>query len=270
MEETLIRGGNFFAAEKHPEVLVASKKVSAEGAGRFRMEAELTLRGTTHPVVIPFALELNGEHEGQMRGEFEFNRKDFGMTFNMVPCGCASPRLFRSLDRNLSVMLLVVVSQLGGFSLHPFMNDQDSVIDLRIQSNLEYTDLVENITNNLTALAGCDSNQAYFIEMAVREIVVNAIRHGNQLDLDKVVRVHYRFNSERFEVGILDEGGGFDFDHLPDPCNPENLMKSSGRGIFLVRSFMDEFSLARVPNQGTEVRFSKRLSCPLAPPVNEG
>lgn len=84
LEETLIRGENFFAAEKHPEVSVASKKISAEGAGRFRMEAELTLRGTTHPVVIPFALELDGEHEGQMRGEFEFNRKDFGMTFNMV------------------------------------------------------------------------------------------------------------------------------------------------------------------------------------------
>lgn len=150
------------------------------------------------------------------------------------------------------------------------MNDQDSVIDLRIQSNLEYTDLVENITNNLTALAGCDSDQAYFIEMAVREIVVNAIRHGNQLDLDKEVRVNYRFNSERFEVGILDQGGGFDFEHLPDPCNPENLMKSSGRGIFLVRSFMDDFSLARVPNQGTEVRFAKRLSRPLALPVNEG
>ena len=83
-EETLIRGENFFAAEKHPEVSVASKKISTEGAGQFRMDAELTLRGATHPVVIPFALELTGEHEAQMRGEFEFNRKDFGMTFNMT------------------------------------------------------------------------------------------------------------------------------------------------------------------------------------------
>jgi polyisoprenoid-binding protein YceI len=84
LEEALIRGENFFAAEKYPEVSVASKKISTEGAGRFRMDAELTLRGMTHPVVIPFALELNGEHEGQMRGEFEFNRKDFGITFNMT------------------------------------------------------------------------------------------------------------------------------------------------------------------------------------------
>lgn len=142
----------------------------------------------------------------------------------------------------------------------PYMDNQDSVIELRIQSSLEYTELVENITNNLTVMAGCDSDQAYFIEMAVREIVVNAIRHGNQMDLDKVVRVLYRFNSERFEVGILDQGNGFDFEHLPDPCDPENLMKSSGRGIFLVRSFMDDFSLAYIPNQGTEVRFTKKLS----------
>ena len=126
----------------------------------------------------------------------------------------------------------------------------------------------EQLGGQRTALAGCDSDQAYFIEMAVREIVVNAIRHGNQLDLEKVVRVSYRFNSERFEVGILDQGRGFDFDHLPDPCDPENLMKSSGRGIFLVRSFMDDFSLARLPNQGTEVRFAKKLSRPM--PVSEG
>jgi len=83
-EEALIRGENFFAAEKHPEVSVASRKVSAETAGRFRMEAELTLRGATRPVAIPFVLEKNGEHEGLLRGEFEFNRKDFGITFNMT------------------------------------------------------------------------------------------------------------------------------------------------------------------------------------------
>jgi len=83
-EETLIKGENFFAAEKHPEVSVASKKISVDGAGKFRMDAELTLRGTTHPVAIPFVLELNGEREGQIRGEFEFNRKDFGITFNMA------------------------------------------------------------------------------------------------------------------------------------------------------------------------------------------
>jgi serine/threonine-protein kinase RsbW len=140
------------------------------------------------------------------------------------------------------------------------MNLSESTVELRIQSSLDYTDLVENLTNNLTALAGCDSEHAYFIEMAVREVLINAIRHGNQLDLRKPVTVQFRFDAARFEVQIDDQGQGFDFEHLPDPCDPANLLKSSGRGIFLVRSFMDDFSLTYIPNQGTEVKFAKKLA----------
>jgi serine/threonine-protein kinase RsbW len=142
------------------------------------------------------------------------------------------------------------------------MNSSESTVELRIQSSLDYTDLVENLTNNLTTMAGCDSDHAYFIEMAVREVLINAIRHGNQFDLQKHVRVQFRFDAARFEVQINDEGRGFDYEHLPDPCDPANLLKSSGRGIFLVRSFMDDFSLIYVPDQGTEVKFAKKLARP--------
>ncbi|PYV89892.1 MAG: ATP-binding protein [Acidobacteria bacterium] len=140
------------------------------------------------------------------------------------------------------------------------MSSRESTVEVRIRSSLDYTDLVENITNNLTFLAGCDSDPAYFIEMAVREIVINAIRHGNQYNLDKQVRIKFSFDAYKFEVQVQDQGNGFDFEHLPDPCDPSNLLKSSGRGIFLVRSFMDDFSLTYVPNQGTEVKFVKKLS----------
>ena len=140
------------------------------------------------------------------------------------------------------------------------MSSKQSTVEVRIRSSLDYTDLVENITNNLTFLAGCDSDPAYFIEMAVREIVINAIRHGNQYNLDKHVRIRFHFDADKFEVQIQDEGKGFDFEHLPDPCDPSNLLKCSGRGIFLVRSFMDDFSLTYVPNQGTKVKFAKKLS----------
>ena len=140
------------------------------------------------------------------------------------------------------------------------MNTRESTVELWTQSSLDYADLVENLTNNLTFLAGCDSDHAYFIEMAVREVFVNAIRHGNQFDPQKQVRVQFHFDSVKFEVQIDDQGKGFDFEHLPDPCDPANLLKSSGRGIFLVRSFMDEFSLTYIPNQGTEVKFVKKLS----------
>jgi serine/threonine-protein kinase RsbW len=139
------------------------------------------------------------------------------------------------------------------------MNSSESTVELRIQSSLDYTDLVENLTNNLTSLAGCDSEHAYFIEMAVREILINAIRHGNHFEFHKQVRLQFRFDSARFEVQIDDQGRGFDFAHLPDPCDPANLLKSSGRGIFLVRSFMDDFSLTYVPDRGTEVKFAKKL-----------
>ena len=133
------------------------------------------------------------------------------------------------------------------------------MVELRIQSNLDYAEVVENLTNNLTALAGCSPDHAYFVEMALREIVANAIQHGNKSDLNKTVQIEYRFDKESFHVKVQDQGEGFDFDHLPDPCNPENLLKSSGRGIFLVRSFMDNFSLCFIPNQGTRVCFSKKI-----------
>jgi serine/threonine-protein kinase RsbW len=140
------------------------------------------------------------------------------------------------------------------------MNTEESYVELKIQSSLDYTDLIENLINNLTVLAGCNSDHAYFIEMAVREVVTNAIQHGNRFDLNKHVRVQLRFDTEKIEVQVKDQGQGFDFDHLPDPCDPANLLKSSGRGIFLVRSFMDDFSFAYVPDEGTEVKFVKKLS----------
>jgi serine/threonine-protein kinase RsbW len=142
------------------------------------------------------------------------------------------------------------------------MNTEESYVELRIQSSLDYTDLIESLINNLTALAGCNSDHAYFIDMAVREVVTNAIQHGNQFDLNKHVKVQLRFDTEKIEVQVKDQGQGFDFDHLPDPCDPANLLKSSGRGIFLVRSFMDDFSFDYVPNEGTEVKFVKKLSRP--------
>ena len=140
------------------------------------------------------------------------------------------------------------------------MDSRNSSVELKIASSLEYTDLVENMTNSLGLLAGCNTDQMYFIQMAVREIVTNAIQHGNRFDPNKQVSITYQLDPGKFEVQVRDQGEGFDYDHLPDPCDPANLLKSSGRGIFLVRSFMDDFSLKQIPDQGTEVRFVKRLS----------
>lgn len=140
------------------------------------------------------------------------------------------------------------------------MDSKETKVELTIQSNLDYAELVENLTNHLTAMAGCTADQAYFIEMSIREMVANAILHGNKRDLNKHVAIQYCFDREIFQVQIQDEGPGFDCGQVPDPLHPENLLKSSGRGIFLVRSFMDEFSCRYIPRQGMRVVFSKKIS----------
>jgi serine/threonine-protein kinase RsbW len=100
--------------------------------------------------------------------------------------------------------------------------------------------------------------------VAVRESVINAIKHGNANDTGK--RVHVEFTPldtsdppPGIVIRVRDEGPGFDPSTLPDPLAPENLLKASGRGIFLIRSFMDDVILQRAPEGGMEIRMTKRV-----------
>jgi len=107
--------------------------------------------------------------------------------------------------------------------------------------------------------AGFDDDDLMKIGMAVRESMVNAVVHGNRYNANKRVRFTVAINSQRFTIRIADEGEGFDFEGLPDPLAPENLMRTSGRGIFLIRSFMDEFQMRHLEPNGTEVTLVKNL-----------
>jgi len=102
--------------------------------------------------------------------------------------------------------------------------------------------------------------------VAVRESVINAIKHGNSGDERKHVYVEFTpIDGERpsgIQIRVRDEGPGFDPEALPDPLAPENMLKASGRGIFLIRSFMDELVLRRAPEGGMEVVMVKRVSAP--------
>jgi serine/threonine-protein kinase RsbW len=93
--------------------------------------------------------------------------------------------------------------------------------------------------------------------------VINAIRHGNQGDLRKRVWVEFTpLESETppgIAIRVRDEGTGFDPSKLPDPLAKENLLKTSGRGIFLIRNFMDELVLQRAPEGGMEMVMVKRV-----------
>jgi len=84
------------------------------------------------------------------------------------------------------------------------------------------------------------SNDIFSIRLALEEALINAIKHGNQLDPTKKVAISYRLHDSRFEVQISDEGPGFDPDEVPDPTEVENLERPCGRGLMLMRHYMSE------------------------------
>ena len=86
--------------------------------------------------------------------------------------------------------------------------------------------------------------EIFAIKMAVEEALVNAIKHGNQMDPEKIVRVVYRAHPERFDVSITDQGPGFDPGDVPDPTAPENLERPCGRGLLLIRYYMTDVTFA--------------------------
>jgi len=97
------------------------------------------------------------------------------------------------------------------------------------------------------------------LDMAVREAVTNAVLHGNKLDEAKVVDLKLSNSPEAFEIIVHDQGRGFDPREIPDPTKEENLLKTSGRGIFFMRNFMDTVDWSADPKGGTTVRMMKKL-----------
>jgi serine/threonine-protein kinase RsbW len=137
-------------------------------------------------------------------------------------------------------------------------------IRLDLPSSFEWLDLVQLLSDRLSAIAGLDEDGVHWVSVAVRESVINAIKHGNREDRAKHVTVEFtlepRVQVRRLTVSVLDEGAGFDPGEIADPLAPENVLKSSGRGIFFMRSFMDDVSIERRPEGGMAVRMSKNLA----------
>jgi serine/threonine-protein kinase RsbW len=96
------------------------------------------------------------------------------------------------------------------------------------------------------------------IDLAVRESVANAVKHGNKFAETKLVEVAFVDSEAGFEVRVRDYGEGFDYEHVPDPTDPANLLKSNGRGIFFMRTFMDEVEWSANADGGVTVRMLKR------------
>ena len=137
-----------------------------------------------------------------------------------------------------------------------------NAVRLDFRSSFDMLDFVQVVSDHIGRMCGLDDEALHWVGVAVRESVINAIKHGNEEDERK--RVHVEFmplngDSAGIAIRVRDEGPGFDPAALPDPLAPENILKSSGRGIFLIRNFMDEMTLQRAPQGGMEVVMVKRV-----------
>ena len=128
-----------------------------------------------------------------------------------------------------------------------------------LDSTLESVDNAEELALLEAEKAGVPEDDLHKIAMAVRESMVNAVVHGNRYNVHKKVRLSVSKTPGEFVVRIADQGDGFDYDGLPDPLAKENLLRHSGRGIFLIKAFMDDFQVRRLEPGGTEVTLVKHL-----------
>jgi serine/threonine-protein kinase RsbW len=130
---------------------------------------------------------------------------------------------------------------------------------ITLPSTMDSVSELESIVEKLATEAGLDEDEVFRVTMASREAAVNAVLHGNEYDPGKKVTASFENNGESLIITIADEGKGLDPSHLPDPREPENLLLGTGRGIFLIRSMMDEVNFRQL-HPGTELTLVKHLA----------
>ena len=137
------------------------------------------------------------------------------------------------------------------------------VVRLEFTSTFEMLDFVQVVSDHVGQTLGLDEDTLHYVGVAIRECVINAIKHGNRNNASKHVFVEFSTENPAGDnvltIRVRDQGAGFDPDAVADPLAPENLLKTSGRGIFLIRSFMDNVELCGAPEGGMEVRMVKRV-----------
>jgi serine/threonine-protein kinase RsbW len=136
-------------------------------------------------------------------------------------------------------------------------------VRLEFNSVFEMVDFVQIVSDHMGRSVGLDEDSLHWVGVAIRESVINAIKHGNRHDAEKHVFVEFEATTAdvvpELSIRVRDQGEGFDPEEVANPLAPENLLKSSGRGIFLIRNFMDDVQLQRAPEGGMEIRMVKRV-----------
>jgi serine/threonine-protein kinase RsbW len=129
---------------------------------------------------------------------------------------------------------------------------------LSLKSTVESVAVIEAAAKQQAAEAGLDEDECFHVCMAAHEGAVNAVLHGNEYDPGRQVAASIENTGEALVITIADQGKGFDPDSLPDPLAPENILRGTGRGIFMIRAFMDEVRF-RPLHPGTELTMVKHL-----------
>jgi len=129
---------------------------------------------------------------------------------------------------------------------------------IKLPSRIESVDEAAMKADEFARSCGLGDELIFAIDLAIRESVANAVKHGNKFDESKQVEVTFEDSSEGFQVTVRDHGSGFAVDAIPDPTNPENLLKANGRGILFMNSFMDEVTWVNHGEGGTVVRMVKK------------
>jgi serine/threonine-protein kinase RsbW len=131
-------------------------------------------------------------------------------------------------------------------------------IEVTLETLLDSVGLAEDICVRIACNLGFDDDDCHKIGMSVREGVINAYKYGNGSQRDKKIFLTIELTPDRLVIHVLDQGRGFNVSDVPDPLAEENLLKTSGRGIFLMKTFMDEFDVRRGNRGGAELVMAKR------------
>ena len=139
------------------------------------------------------------------------------------------------------------------------MAQETKHMEVTLDTHVESVNVAEEMCLRLAEAAGFNEDDCYRIGMSVREGVINAFHYGNQERPDKKIYLAVDLTPDKMIIHVLDEGKGFNLNSVPDPLAQENLLSTSGRGIFLMRAFMDEFNVVAGRTGGAEIIMSKKL-----------
>ncbi len=136
------------------------------------------------------------------------------------------------------------------------------LIRMRFSSEVLFIDIAQEVVQKVLENLKVLEDEIFWVCLAVREAVINAVKHGNNFDSDKYVEFVVEIRGEQLRIEVMDEGAGFNIDDVPDPLSDENILKPSGRGIFYIRSFMDNVDYEVIQPAGTRLVMLKKLTIP--------